>query len=335
MNIPNNATSIQNAEPYRSTFISSDGTTAIAYEIYSPAEGEEVRAVVQLSHGMCEYVGRYADFAGYLCSHGIALAGNCHKGHGESAADDDELGFFGGNEGDRRTLVDDLHIMNGVIRTRFRGCPIILLGHSMGSFIARLFLTRYAEDIDAAIIMGSAGRGAPTGLAITLANIICNLRGPHHRSRMLARMAFSGYLSHCERGCDKNAWLTRDAEIVEKYNADKYCTFTFTASAYRELFSMLDEVNSDEWAPQIPTDMPLLLISGDEDPVGGFGKGVREVAARLTVSGLSHLTVKLIPGGRHEILNETDRADTYLYILNWINETLGANDSADKGLGES
>lgn len=314
--------------PYRSTFISSDGSTAIAYEIYSPAEGA-VRAVLQVSHGMCEYIGRYADFAGYLCNHGIALAGNCHRGHGESAADDDELGYFGGADGDRRTLVDDLHIMNGVIKTRFPGVPVILMGHSMGSFVARLFLTRYAEDVDGAIIMGTAGRGAPTGIAIALANIICSLRGPHHRSRMLARMAFSGYLSHCERGCDKSAWLTHDEEIVKKYNADKYCTFIFTVSAYRELFLMLDEVNADDWAPQLPTDMPLLLISGDEDPVGGFGKGVREVAARLTAAGLSRLTTKLIPGGRHEILNEVDRAETYLYILNWINNVLSS------GAGES
>lgn len=99
----------------------------------------------------------------------------------------------------------------------------------------------------------------------------------------------------------------RHGDSSKNTNADKYCTFTFTASAYRELFSMLDEVSSDEWAKMIPTDLPVLVISGDEDPVGGFGKGVREVASRLTAAGLSDLTLKLIPGGRHEILNETDR----------------------------
>lgn len=315
--------------PVCSEFVSSDGRTAVAYEIYEPENAGAVRAVVQLSHGMCEYVGRYADFAAYLCAHGIAFAGNCHLGHGKTAASDDDLGFFGGEEGDRYHLVDDLHIMNGIIRDRFPGKPVILLGHSMGSFVARLFLTKYAEDVDAAIIMGTAGRGAPTGLAISLANMIIAIRGAGHRSGLLKKLAFSGYLKHCGKGCDPNAWLTRDTEIVKKYNADKYCTFTFTASAYRELFSLLDTVNSDEWAGMIPTDLPVLLISGDEDPVGGFGKGVREVAARLAAAGLSDLTTKLIKGARHEVLNETDRDETYRFILGWIEKHLPDTEAAE------
>ncbi len=313
------------------TFISSDGKTTASYEIYTP-KTEGVRAVVQVSHGMCEYVGRYADFADCLCAHGIALAGNDHLGHGKSAATDDDLGFFGGNDGDRYHIVDDLHTMNGILREHFPDAPVILLGHSMGSFIARLFLTKYAEDVDAAIIMGTAGKGAPTGIAITLSNIIISMRGERHRSKLLKNLSFSGYLKRCGKGCAPNAWLTKDESIVNKYSADKYCTFTFTASAYRELFSMLEEVSSDEWAPMIPTDLPLLLISGEDDPVGGFGSGVREVAARLTAAGASDLTLKLFPGDRHEVLNETDRPEVYAYLLDWIEAHLPVKD--EKGTQE-
>ena len=326
----NEAKEVKPAVHTSASFTSSDGKSSSAYEIFAPDPTEEVRAVVQLSHGMCENVVRYADFAAYLCANGIALAGNDHLGHGRTAASDDDLGFFGGSEGDRYYLVDDLHKMNGIIRERFPGKPVILLGHSMGSFVARLFLSKYAEDVDAAIIMGTAGKGAPTGMAITLANIIIAMRGERYRSPLLKKLSFSGYLKHCGKGCDPNAWLTRDEEIVKKYNADKYCTFTFTASAYRELFSMLEEVSSDEWASSVPTDLTLLLISGDEDPVGGFGKGVREVAARLTAAGAASLTLKLFPGGRHEVLNETDRDEVYSFLLDWIEAHLPRQEAADE-----
>lgn len=288
---------------------------SLAYRIYEP-EGE-IRAVLQVSHGMCEYVGRYEAYAEHLCSLGIVLAGNDHPGHGESAERADELGAI-----DMEDALLGLRAMSELLLERYEGKPLILLGHSMGSFLARLYLTRYAENLAGAIIMGTSGPDVPTGAGIALANLIIALRGKDHRSKLLKKIAFAGYLKRCGKGADKSDWLTRDRAIVDKYNADPFCNYIFTAESYHQLFNLLMVVSNETWAPNVPTDLPILLISGEDDPVGSYGKGVCKVAGALTHAGARKLTTVLIPGARHEVLNETDREETYALIDKWIEEVL-------------
>lgn len=292
---------------------------SLAYRIYEP-EGE-VRAVVQISHGMCEYVGRYEAYAEHLCSQGIVLAGNDHPGHGESAASDADLGYFAEKDG-VDLAVEGLKTMSELLLERYAGKPLILLGHSMGSFLCRIYLTKYSENLAGAIVMGTGGPGAPTGAGIALANLISLFRGDRHRSKLLRSIQQSGYLKRCGKGADRCDWLTRDRAIVEKYKSDKYCNYIFTVSGYRDLFRMLEAVSAEDWAPKVPTDLPILLISGEDDPVGSYGKGVCAVAGALTHAGAQKLRTILIPGARHEVLNETDRADTYTLIDKWIDEVL-------------
>lgn len=288
---------------------------SLAYRIYEP-EGE-VRAVVQVSHGMCEYIGRYEAYAEHLCSCGIVLAGNDHPGHGESAASADELGVI-----DMEDALLGLRAMSELLLECYGGKPLILLGHSMGSFLARVYLTRYAENLSGAIIMGTSGPDVPTGAGIALANLIIALRGKDHRSKLLKKIAFAGYLKRCGKGADKSDWLTRDRAIVDKYNADPFCNYIFTAESYHQLFNLLSIVSNETWAPNVPTDLPILLISGEDDPVGSYGKGVCKVAGALTHAGARKLTTVLIPGARHEVLNETDKEETYALIDRWIEEVL-------------
>lgn len=292
---------------------------SLAYRIYEP-EGE-VRAVVQLSHGMCEYVGRYEEYARHLCERGIVFAGNDHPGHGDSAASADDLGYFAETDG-AHLAVEGLEAMSELLLERYEGKPLILLGHSMGSFICRLYLSYFAENLSGAIIMGTAGPGAPTGMGIAMANLISLFRGERHRSRLLSKIQTAGYLKRCGKGAGKSDWLTRDRAIVEKYDADPLCNYTFTVSGYRDLFTMLGEVSTYEWAQSVPTDLPILVISGEDDPVGGFGKGVCKVAGALTGAGARKLSTVLIPGARHEVLNETDREQTYAIIDEWLDEVL-------------
>jgi alpha-beta hydrolase superfamily lysophospholipase len=152
--------------------------------------------------------------------------------------------------------------------------------------------------------------------------LIAFFRGDRHRSKLLRTIQQSGYLKRCGRNPDRCDWLTRDRSVVEKYNSDKFCNYIFTVSGYRDLFRMLEEVTDEFWATKVPTDLPILLISGEDDPVGAYGKGVMHVAGALTHAGARKLTTVLIPGARHEVLNETDRAETFALIDKWIAEVL-------------
>ena len=286
----------------------------LAYTVCEPEC--EVRAIVQVSHGMCEYIGRYETYAEYLAKSGILLAGNDHPGHGDSAESDDDLGYFAKENG-VELAVEGLHRMTLMLAEKYPDTPIILLGHSMGSFLARIYITQYGGDLAGAIIMGTGGPDSPTGLGIALANIIALFRSDRHRSKLLRSIASSGYLARCGKNADKSDWLTRDREIVKKYNADKYCSYTFTVSGYRDLFRMLAAVSTAEWAQNVPTDLPLLIISGGDDPVGGFGKGVRYVYDNLKKNG-ADVTLKLYPEARHELFNETNRDEVFRDLIAWL-----------------
>ena len=292
---------------------------SLAYRIYEP-EGE-VKAIIQVSHGMCEYIGRYETYAEHLCARGFVLAGNDHPGHGESAGSAEDFGYFAKKDGVDLAL-EGLREMSGLLLERYPGKPLILLGHSMGSFLCRLYLSQYAENLAGAVIMGTGGPDSPTSAGIALANIIALFRGDRHRSKLLQNIQQAGYLKRCGKSADKSAWLTRDVQIVEKYNSDSYCNYIFTVSGYRDLFRMLEAVSTEEWAATVPTDLPILLISGEDDPVGAYGKGVCKVAGALTHAGARKLTTVLIPGARHEVLNETDREETYEVIDKWLDGVL-------------
>ncbi|MCQ2354527.1 MAG: alpha/beta hydrolase [Clostridia bacterium] len=304
-------------EPIRGTFKSTDGIHESVYKIWEP-EGE-IRGIVQLSHGMCEHTARYDEYARHLSARGIVFAGNDHLGHGETAKDDKDLGFFGGKNGGN-LLVDDVHKMTKILKEKYPDIPLVLLGHSMGSFVARLYLSEYAEELDGAIIMGTMGTKSPTTLGKILAASIRLVRGDRHRSKLLKKIVFGGYTKRFGKNAHPASWISKDTERVLKYAADPKCTFDFTAAGYFDLFDMVSCVSTPEWAARIPVDLPMLLISGAEDPVGSYGKGVGQVAGLIAGAGAKDLTVKLFPGDRHEVLNETDREDVYEYIDGWLRD---------------
>ena len=299
------------------SFASADGKSTVHGQIYEPKG--EVRGIVQISHGMLDYVGRYEALADYLTARGYVLAGNDHLGHGNTAASDDELGYFADKDG-VNFLLRDLHAMNKLLRERYHGMKPVILGHSMGSFLSRLYVEKYPNSITGHIIHGTGGPMAILPLGKALVNTVILFRGKRHRSSLIAGMAFAGYNSRCDKSEGKHAWLTRDGSLIAGRDDDRLQSFTFTVSAYRDLFSMVGASNSKKWFKEYPTALPTLVMSGDEDPVGAYGKAPRYVYKQLMVAGAENIRILTYEGARHELMNETCRERVFADITEWLGE---------------
>ena len=295
------------------TIPSTDGKNTLA--CYR-TDCREPRLMLQISHGMCEYFLRYEGFAEFLAGRGVLVFGHDHLGHGRTAKTPEDLGFFAEKNG-WDFAVRDVRALTEHMKSEYPGVPVVLMGHSMGSFIAREVMARYGRDYRAGIICGTGGPEMPAGAGKLLASVIACFRGPRYRSEWLKNVAFTGYNKGIDPLRTENDWLTRDASAVDRYNQDPLCTFTFTVSAYRDLFTLVKTVSRRDWAKRVPTELPLLVISGDADPVGGHGKGVRTVAKRLEQSG-HRVTLRLYPGMRHEIFNEVGKEQVWEETAQWL-----------------
>ena len=301
---------------YRSRVRSNDGQHELSYYAYAPADTVP-RAVIQICHGMKEYVRRYELFAQEMCAHGYAVCGHDHLGHGETAKTEDELGFIAEKKG-AELLVEDAYTITKKIRADFEGIPLILLGHSMGSFVGRALVAKHPDAVDGFIISGTGGPESPTALGKLVAGAVALLRGKRYRSKLLHGMAMGGYTNKMGENAPKSAWLTRDGEIVKKYDNDPFCKTIFTVRGFYDLFDLLGGVSKRSWAKKLRRDLPILMISGDADPVGNYGKGVKVVYDRLCAASLTDVTLKLYPDARHELLNEINRDEVIADVLAWL-----------------
>ena len=281
----------------------------------------EVRAIVQLSHGMVEFIDRYKPLAEYLAARGILVTGNDHLGHGGSIRTRADYGYFAEPDGNRAVL-DDLHAMTVLTKQLYPGVPYFLLGHSMGSFYARQYLCEWGSELDGAIILGTGFQPkALVAFARTVCRVLAVFFGWQHRSRLVAELSFLGYNKGLE-GRTTHDWLNRDQAEVDKYLAEERCTFTFTLNAYYSMFSGILRLHDPAFLARMPKDLPLLFLSGDADPVGEQGKGVRRAIQSLKDAGVQNIESIFYPGARHELLVETNKQEVFADIAAWLDKQL-------------
>lgn len=293
---------------------SNDGVHQLHVVVWEP---HEVKAVLQISHGMIEFIERYEEFAAYLTARGFLVVGNDHLGHGQTAGCDEDLGYFCPEKS--AVVVEDLHKVTQEMKKLYPNVPYFLLGHSMGSFMARRYLMTYGKELTGAIIVGT-GRQKPYVLvtAKLINGMIGLCKGERHRSKLMVKLAFGTYNKRIPNLRSENDWLTRDEKIVDFYNAHKHCMFIFTVNGNKTLFDVLTFIQKKENIAKLPKDVPMFIVAGAEDPVGEYGKGVLKVYESYKKHGVQDISVKLYEKDRHEILNELDRDVVYADIAKWL-----------------
>lgn len=302
------------------TFRSSNGVNDIHCCQWTP-EGS-VRAVIQIVHGVAEYIERYNDFAVFMAEHGFLVVGDDHLGHGQSIADESELGWFGEENG-WSYLAQDEKILRDRLNEQYPDVPLILFGHSMGSFISRTYLGWYPGDHDLCVLSGT---GYHTAIVCKIGEMLARreirTHGSKYRSKSLQNMAFGGYMKGIENPIGENDWICRDEEVVRKYDADPKCGFVATAGLMRDMMSGIGIICKGSHLAKMDKTMPVLFIAGDADPVGSYGKGVNKTAACFRKAGMSDVSVKLYPGARHEVLNELNKREVWDDVLSWLEDKL-------------
>lgn len=300
---------------------SSDGIHQIHAIRWMP--NKEVKGIVQIMHGMCEFIDRYDRFAFFLANEGYIVCGNDHLGHGLSVNTPDELGFFHQPDG-KDYLVKDADQLRKMMENDYPEMPYFMLGHSMGSFLLRYYLIDHSEGLSGAIIMGTGS--VPNNAVRFLMALCCAIgktQGWQTRSEFVANLSMGSYNNAFKPNRTPYDWLTRNHIIVDEYAKNPLDTFTMTVNGFYTMADLILAIQKKKSIAAIPENLPIFIVSGAKDPVGDFGKGPLAVYISYKNAGIKDLLFKLYHDARHEILNETDHDQTDQDILYWLDKRLG------------
>ena len=302
-------------------FPSADGTTTLYGRTWAPEHGAP-RAVLQLVHGIAEHIGRYDRFARFMSDHGYLVCAEDHLGHGNTPENAKDLGYTADKDGWVK-MTDNVRALHERIAPQYPGIPYFILGHSMGSFLTRSYLIRYPGTVDACALLGT-GQQPESVLKAGLA--ACRLEqirlGKRGRSKLLQSLCFGAYNSQFKPNRTESDWVCSVDEVVDAYIADPFCQVMPTVTLMRDMLTGIRFNQQAENLAKMDKTTPIFFLSGDQDPVGSNGKGVRAAYQSFLDAGCGHVRLKLYPGGRHEMLNEHNWQDVYDELLSWFDQQI-------------
>lgn len=301
-----------------------DGLVLQGYE-WLPADPGPCRAVVVIAHGMAEHAGRYARFAAALNAAGFAVYAFDHRGHGHSARSLSELGHMADRDGWNRAVAD-LAAACALAQQRHPGRPLLLFGHSMGSFMAQQMLYEHGGMLTGCVLCASNGKPPPiAALGRLVARIERLRRGRRGISPLIQSLSFDAFNKRFQPARTDFDWLSRDVAEVDKYVSDPFCGFPITVQAWVDFLDGLGVMAKPENQGRIPKDLPVFVIAGSHDPVSGGGKGLRQLLDAYAAAGLTRVDSKFYPQARHELLNEINRDDVTADVIVFFNRCLASS----------
>ncbi|AQP53301.1 hypothetical protein CBF34_04560 [Vagococcus penaei] len=300
---------------------SSDQTIDLNGIIWQADTTKMPRAIFQIVHGMAEYIERYDEFAQFLAMHNFLVIGHDHLGHGDSIDfEAPQYGFFSEKDSSQH-LINDTYQMTNYIKKRWPDIPIFILGHSMGSFVVRNYLKLYSDEVAGAVLMGTATYRKELKVAKNLLKGL-NTLSPKTVNPAIHKLLFGSFNKKIKKPQSAMAWLSKNEENVTNYDNDSKAGFIFTNNGFFTLADLSIEATKKNWFNPIRRDLPFLIISGEQDPVGNYGKGPRKVALELSDNYFTDVTLRLYSDLRHELLNETEKEDIMYDIYDWCTSRL-------------
>lgn len=302
----------------------------IFYKKWIPNDKRDIRACIQISHGMAEHIKRYDEFAKVLVEQGFVVYGNDHRGHGKTAEELENIGYFADENGWDK-VVDDMYTLTRIIKNDYEDIPIFIFSHSMGSFLTRRYIQLYGDELKGVILSGTGGDpGIAGSIGIRIAKGEIRKNGSRAKSSKLNKLSFGNFNKKFEPVNTEFDWLTRDESEVDKYIEDPYCGDIFTCGFFYDMLSGLKKLNKKENINNIPKDLPILFISGDMDPVGNNTKGVLQAYNSYKNAGIVDIDYKFYPNARHELLNELNKEDVHKDIIAWIEAKLSLKEQLNE-----
>ena len=305
------------------TFTTHDNETIFYYE-WPSNKNIVLKGIVQISHGIGEHAGRYHSIANSLQNEGYAVFANDHRIHGKSVKSEDYLGYYDGDDYFSDAM-NDMRQLTEIIKKANPNKKIILFGHSMGSLLSREYVTRYGEDLDALILSGTASFMKGLGsFGLLSAQFLGKLNGKHRSNELLKNLFFSQFNKKFKPNRTKVDWISSDENQVDLFEADPLRIEDFSLSVFKDILKGSKKIDKDATFEKTPKNLPIFIFSGDKDPIGEMGKGVKKVVKKYKNAGIKNLTLKLYREGRHEMLNEINKEEVEKDVLNWLNKIFQA-----------